>query len=270
MERSTGEKNFGKAHRNPFLKAKALEAGEFRCARCGCPLDVEDGKYHLHHRTYDHACIYESLVKLEVRGMKRGQEVSRVISVPPCQECHSATPAAFCECLARLIPLCAGCHFREHESDIAQVHIRKALGETVASSFIRDQVTSRFRGHHQPGAIRSRVITLRQGNINNNHIYLHDVLGLFPLDAIGGSSAASAAKQTVRINWGGGTVETDIAGDKKIFRKRHWLGIFFSRNRLRAGDQVVIEQLAPYSYRLRPLQQSASPHLSVDEPREGC
>jgi hypothetical protein len=114
------------------------------------------------------------------------------------------------------------------------------------------------------------VITLRQGNINNHHIYLHDVLAFFPPDVIGGSSSASAAKRTVLIDWGAGTVETDIAGDKKLFRRRHWLGMFFRRNGLRAGDQVVIEKLAPYSYRLRPRKQSASCNPGGDEPVEGC
>jgi hypothetical protein len=54
----------------------------------------------------------------------------------------------------------------------------------------------------------------------------------------------------VRILWDGEAVETDIDQTKNIFRKRGWVARFFDAHRVRAGDRLVLEQLAPYLYRL--------------------
>ena len=34
--------------------------------------------------------------------------------------------------------------------------------------------------------MRVRVLTLTQGNINNDHLYLTEILSIFPASAIGG------------------------------------------------------------------------------------
>jgi hypothetical protein len=47
-------------------------------------------------------------------------------------------------------------------------------------------------------------------------------------------------------------VQTDIAGDKMIFRCRGDVRRFFARHGLAEGDSVVIERLSPYEYRLAP------------------
>jgi ABC-type transporter lipoprotein component MlaA len=47
-------------------------------------------------------------------------------------------------------------------------------------------------------------------------------------------------------------VETDIAGDKKIFRRRHDVGRFFAHYDLSEGDHVVIERLSAHEYRISP------------------
>ena len=93
---------------------------------------------------------------------------------------------------------------------------------------------------------------ITRGNIDNNHIYLRSFFDEFPVDAIGGSNRAAAAQREIAVDWGGGTVVmTDLDGAKRFFRKRGWIREFFERNSARAGDVVRIEEVAPYSYRVR-------------------
>ncbi|WP_245731725.1 3'-5' exonuclease [Loktanella fryxellensis] len=98
-------------------------------------------------------------------------------------------------------------------------------------------------------AIGTTEIT--QGNIDNDHIYLRGFFEKFPADAIGGSNRASAAQREIAVDWGGGTVViTDLDGAKRFFRKRGWIREFFARHGARAGDTVMVEEIAPYSYRV--------------------
>jgi hypothetical protein len=99
-------------------------------------------------------------------------------------------------------------------------------------------------------AIVSRLLTVTQGNINHNHLYLRLVLDLFPTNVFGGANSSQAAPRTVRILWGRESVETDIDRTKTIFRRWSWVGRFFKENCIRAGDQVMLEQLEPYLYRV--------------------
>ncbi len=97
--------------------------------------------------------------------------------------------------------------------------------------------------------ISSRTIGVSAGNIKNNHIYLKSILDFFPPDTIGGKNKSELASCTVTVDYGAGvTVETDIAGDKKIFRKRTWVKDFFARNQFQPGDRIVINKIAPYCY----------------------
>jgi len=84
-----------------------------------------------------------------------------------------------------------------------------------------------------------RIIELTQGNINNNHLYLSNIIDFFPNASIGGSNDNELGTQTLEIHCG--IVEpvfTDIAGDKKIFRKRSWVGEFFKSHALSEGSKV--------------------------------
>src|SRR5438128_205334 len=99
-------------------------------------------------------------------------------------------------------------------------------------------------------AIVSRVLTVTQGNLDNNHLYLTEVLDMFPEDVFGGPDASQAASRTVRVQWGDEVVETDIDRTKNIFRKRGWVVRFFDENRVQAGDRVLLEQMEPYLYRV--------------------
>lgn len=96
----------------------------------------------------------------------------------------------------------------------------------------------------------SRLLTVTQANLNNNHLYLRKALDFFPDDVLGGSNAAQAAPRTIRIQCGKEVIETDIDKTKKLFRKRAWLKPFFQRNDIQAGDRVLLEQIEPYVYRI--------------------
>lgn len=99
-----------------------------------------------------------------------------------------------------------------------------------------------------------RVIELTQGNINNNHLYLSSIIDLFPPESIGGPNKS---KQGVQIEIHCGIAEpvfTDIAGDKKIFRKRSWLGEFFQSHTLSAGSRIIIERTGANRYHIFPVR----------------
>ncbi|WP_027854162.1 hypothetical protein [Marinobacterium litorale] len=96
-------------------------------------------------------------------------------------------------------------------------------------------------------------IELTQGNINNNHLYLSSVIEFFPKDSIGGSNESSLAHRLLEVHSGiASPVRTDIAGDKKIFRRRSWVGEFFEVHGLVAGDWVVIEKTGADRYHVYP------------------
>lgn len=93
-----------------------------------------------------------------------------------------------------------------------------------------------------------RYLTITQGNIDNSHIYLSEVMDMFPDDALGGPDESQSAPRTVRIAWGSEVVDTDVVRDKQIFRRRGWVKQFFSANQICAGDRILLEQIDPYSY----------------------
>jgi DNA-binding MarR family transcriptional regulator len=111
-------------------------------------------------------------------------------------------------------------------------------------------------GGDKPTTAVSRHLTVTQGNINNNYLSLASVLDLFPEDVIGGSQAAP---KTLRIEWGQEVVETDIDQTKNIFRSRGWVRQFFADNEVRAGDQIRLEQLEPYVYRVSKIPNVGEP-----------
>jgi hypothetical protein len=79
-------------------------------------------------------------------------------------------------------------------------------------------------------------------------------LNFFPADAIGAAKAqdGKGAMLTLHLEGLAEPIETDIAGDKKIFRCRGEVGKFFARCGLSEGNSVVIERLSAYEYRILP------------------
>ncbi|KAF2394330.1 hypothetical protein [Pseudomonas frederiksbergensis] len=99
-----------------------------------------------------------------------------------------------------------------------------------------------------------RVIELTQGNINNNHLYLSSVIDLFPAESIGGANESELGTQ-IEIHFGiADPVFTDIAGDKMIFRKRSWVGIFFQAHALSVGSKIIIEKTGTNRYHIYPVR----------------
>lgn len=114
---------------------------------------------------------------------------------------------------------------------------------------VHEPFVAPMRSDAAPRHIGTTEIT--QGNIDNHHIYLRSFFEKFPADAIGGSNRASTAQREIAVAWGGGSVVmTDLDGAKRFFRKRGWIGEFFDHHGARAGDMVMVEEVAPYSYRL--------------------
>ena len=96
-------------------------------------------------------------------------------------------------------------------------------------------------------------IELTQGNINNNHLYLSSIIDFFPPESIGGSNEADLAHRVLEIHSSvASPVRTDIAGDKKIFRRRGWVRDFFEAHKLEAGDWVVIDKTGKDRYHVYP------------------
>lgn len=99
-----------------------------------------------------------------------------------------------------------------------------------------------------------RTIELTQGNLNNNHLYLSSIIDLFPPESIGGPNESELGAQ-LEIHCGiAEPVLTDIAGDKKIFRKRSWVGAFFRSHSLSAGSRIIIERTGVNRYHIYPLR----------------
>lgn len=97
------------------------------------------------------------------------------------------------------------------------------------------------------------VIELTQGNINNSHLYLSGVIDFFPRESIGGPNEEWEAPLKLEVHSGvDRAVITDIAGDKKIFRKRAWVKEFFEAHALREGDKVIIERTGSNRYHVYP------------------
>lgn len=92
-------------------------------------------------------------------------------------------------------------------------------------------------------------IEINGANIRNSHFYLAEHLGAFPKDVIGGANSTAAAPRQLTLRWPfGSPVETDIAGDKKIFRQRAWIRRLFEQSGAEPGDVVLLKSAAPYEY----------------------
>jgi hypothetical protein len=89
------------------------------------------------------------------------------------------------------------------------------------------------------GGIR---IPLTGGNIRNGHFYLRPAQHLIPRDAIGGSNRSTAGRPITVAFSTGEVVETDVDGEKMIFRARGPTRSFISQTQAREGDEVVLRK----------------------------
>jgi hypothetical protein len=97
------------------------------------------------------------------------------------------------------------------------------------------------------------LVELTGGNIRNQHIYLAHCMSLFPNDVIGGPNDDAVAPREIEIHYGAGEpIRSDIAGDKKIFRRRTWVTDFLEQHNLSEGDWIVLESTGPYRIHVYP------------------
>ena len=100
---------------------------------------------------------------------------------------------------------------------------------------------------------RLEKVELTAGQIDNNHVSVRQIRDFFPADSIGSSNRHKGLGKMLRLHVRGFAkpIETDIAGDKGIFRTRCW-GQFFRTHDLKPGDCIIIEKLAEYEYKMYP------------------
>jgi hypothetical protein len=104
-----------------------------------------------------------------------------------------------------------------------------------------------------------RILKVTPGNLRQHHLYVRDHLDFFPPECVGLARRAKAAAQDNQIeivlDGLNETVRTDIAADAKtgrsrgFFRGRGWVGAFFKRHGVTAGDQLALDRLAERRYR---------------------
>lgn len=90
--------------------------------------------------------------------------------------------------------------------------------------------------------VKYAEVELSQGNINQGHFYLPRGTDLFPSDALGGKNKGEMAKTLEVIFSGTGeVVQTDIDGDKSLFRSaRGESKRFIEKHKLTAGAIIYI------------------------------
>ena len=95
-------------------------------------------------------------------------------------------------------------------------------------------------------------VSVTKGALENNFINVSSHLDFFPKDAIGAENAEDGEGKKLRLHFAGlaDIVETDIPVDKKNFRVRGSVGEFFRLNQVKVGDEVVIEKLSKYEYKV--------------------
>ena len=95
------------------------------------------------------------------------------------------------------------------------------------------------------------ICEITQGNINNNHINLRELIDKFPADVQGGRNKAAAALKQISVDYGGvSPIETDIDETKKIFRNRKFIREFFERHKIKKGGRVAVDEIGPYKYKI--------------------
>ncbi len=109
---------------------------------------------------------------------------------------------------------------------------------------------------------RKRLICVSSANIRQNHLYLTGHADFFPADCFGPSSSKKGTGKLLTLDVVGlnDPVLTDIPCDastgkpRRFFRRRAWVGAFFTKHRVQPGDVIVIERISTHSYRVGPFE----------------
>jgi len=109
---------------------------------------------------------------------------------------------------------------------------------------------------------RKRLVSITNGNLAHDHIYISGHHDFFPRECYGKSNKKSGTGQKLKLFVEGlpDPIETDISIDsgngrpRNFFRKRGWVRRFFARHNLRSGDVVAIERIDKFVYRIYPFE----------------
>jgi len=97
-------------------------------------------------------------------------------------------------------------------------------------------------------------IKINDANLRNHHIYLNSIISIFPEDSIGGENSNTKGielKISYYCNGKLKTFESDIAGDKKIFRRRGitlGTGMLLADLKVKAGDTLQFKKISDYHF----------------------
>lgn len=128
---------------------------------------------------------------------------------------------------------------------------------------------------------RKRLICVNAGNLRANHFYLTGHADFFPADCYGASSEKGGTGKPLRLDVLGlpSPIYTDIPTDartgkpRRFFRKRAWVGDFFSKHGIKPGDTIAIERHASHRFRVLPFDARAERQnpavISFDREPEG-
>jgi len=108
---------------------------------------------------------------------------------------------------------------------------------------------------------RKRLISIKRGNLRNNHIYVSGHHDFFPKECYGPSSKKKGLGRLLTLHVEGlpDPIETDIATEgsngtpRNFFRNRSW-GRFFEKHEMREGDVIAIERTGEFAYRVYPFE----------------
>jgi hypothetical protein len=196
---------------------------------------------------------------------KRGERVTITLVINSVS--YLANIVAIPKC--RDISICSDLKSAE-ETDVKLAYILKAEGfhnnQFVYLEVIGDRIIRLLPSSHI-------IITLTQGCFTQNYVRFPKYIDFFPSDSIGGSNEEQAGKLfSIHVEGLDKEIQTDIDGSKKQFRKRCWQE-FFDHHNLKVGDEVVIEKLADYEYKIYPKsndkivskEQNIAEYLKADE-----
>lgn len=99
-------------------------------------------------------------------------------------------------------------------------------------------------------------VIVNEANLRNDHIYLKEVLSIFPEECIGGKNLETKGielKISYQVDGKQKFFITDIAGDKKIFRKRGkttGTGMLLADLNVKAEDRLIFKKIDDFHFEI--------------------
>ena len=98
---------------------------------------------------------------------------------------------------------------------------------------------------------KKRLISITEANLKNKHLYISGHHDFFPKECYGESNGKNNLGKEMNLIVEGiaEPVKSDIGMElgsdrpRNFFRKRGWVGKFFEKHNLQAGDVIAIERV---------------------------